>query len=164
MSDLGVLDQAVAVGVGRRREAPRAQNRRPRLLHERRVAGGSPVVAVALDVERRRIGAGPRVRIIREPREKRRALGNLVRNLSIAPLKLPQKRERQSRRLAVAIRIDGESRPDRVAPEEPGEARTFALARGAEPRDESGTEQWVGRDAFVDANLCPPVEAIETRV
>src|SRR5581483_5905955 len=55
----------------------------------------------------------------------------------------------------IAVRIERERRPHRVAPEEPGEAGPLAVAGSAEARDQSGAEQRTGREALINPDLRP---------
>ena len=93
VAEARVLHEAVAVGVGGRREAPGLEDRGPGLLEEGAVAGGAEVVAVHDHVERRGVGAVPGVGILGEPRHERGALRDLVGELAVVPLEAAQERK-----------------------------------------------------------------------
>ena len=150
-----VLDEPVAVRVGRRGEPVRAHDRWPRLFQEFAIAARAPVIGVSDHVQRRRIGARPWVRIPIEPGHERRRLRDLVRNLSIGALEPAQERERGSCGRKIAFGVGRKRRPQRVATEEPCETGAFALARRPEPGQQSGTEQGIGGDALVQTDLRP---------
>ena len=159
-----VLDEPVAVGVRRRREAPGLLDRRPRRAQVRQVAGHREVLGVRDHVERRRVRRLVRVLVVREPRHERRRLRDLVRDLAVRALELPQEVEPRAGGLEVAVRQHGRHRPERVAPEVPGEAGPFAVARRAEAGDEAGAEQRVLDEPLVDPGLRPGERVVEPRV
>src|SRR5262249_9191337 len=134
MTYFGILDQVILISVGRRCEPVSFQDRLPVPLDEIQIAAGPPVVRLTDDIQRSGVGARPRVRIVLEPRNQRRALRNLVRDLSILPLKFLKEIEPCPRRCKVPKRVNCEARPQRIAPKEPGKPRPLAFPRGANPR------------------------------
>src|SRR5207253_11265263 len=139
-------------------------DRPPRALDERTIAGGAKVVRMRDDVEWRRVGARPGVWKLIEPWDERRGLRDLVGNLSVLALVLAEELERVPRRLERALRVRGERGPERVASEEPREPRPLAFARRAKSGDEAGAEQGIDGDAFVDRRLRPSECVIEPRI
>jgi hypothetical protein len=164
VAELRVLHEAVAVGIGRGGEAPRLDDRFPGLADVAEISGRAEAVGVGDDVERRGVGAVPRVRVVREPRDEGGALGDLVGDLAVGALELPQEVEGGAAGREVALGVEGEGRPHRVTAEEPGEAGPLALSRRAESREQAAAEERVRGQPLVDPHLRPRERGVEPLV
>ena len=78
-----------------------------------------------------------------------------MRDFAVGALELLEEVERGASVREVAVGVEGQRRPHRVATEEPGEAGPLRLARGAEARDQPRAELRVLDDALVNADLRP---------
>src|SRR5215470_3889124 len=96
MAHARILNKPIAVTVRRGCEPVRFQDRLPVLLDETDIAAGPKVVPMSDDIQRCRVGAGPRIWIILEPGDERRALRNLMRYFAVFTLKLLQKIQHRS--------------------------------------------------------------------
>src|SRR5207302_1645154 len=92
------------------------------------------------------------------------ALGNFVRYLAVRPLELLQEIESRARGRKISLGRDGERRPERVAPEEPGKAGTLAVAGSAKTRYQSGAKIRVGRNPFIDPDFRPGERGVQAFV
>jgi hypothetical protein len=87
-----------------------------------------------------------------------------VRDFAVGALELFEEVERGARACEVAVGVERERRPERVAAEEPCEAGALGLARRAEARDEAAPEQGVLDKALVNADLRPVESLVDARV
>src|SRR5262245_9272282 len=106
VTKVGVFDQSVSIGVGRRCESIGFEYRFPVSLYELEIAAGSPVIPVSDNVQWRRIRACPGIAIVFEPGDQSCALRYLVWDLAIFSLVLLKEIKRSPRRLVVPIRRD----------------------------------------------------------
>ncbi len=151
-----VLHEPVAVPVRGRGPVVRLQDLRPVLSQEGVVAAGQPVAVAGQQPERCRVAVEVGVRVLLEPRQAARGLGDLVRDLAVLPLVAGREAEPLAYQVQLPQSVHGEGVDGRVSAEEPAKAGPMVTGpRRPEPGHQAAAQVRVAHQLLVQVHLGP---------